>query len=219
MAELMLSSFSMKRAKHTSNHYSSTPQTAPPSPRQHCLLPDSTTPQHHPDSTAPSQTAPALTAPPPPRQHPWTAAPRQQHFPGQHHHSLDRTTGQKALPPLTVPSPRQHHPYWIAPPPRQHWLTPQQHYPLVNKQVVCILLEFFLVTARKWSLQMLCFYTCLSFCPQGGVGVFAPVHAGMHTPHTRGRHPPSRQDQRQPPPWNKRQTPRDQRQTLPPGWD
>ena len=46
-----------------------------------------------------------------------------------------------------------------------------------------------LITTRKRSLRRLCFYMCLSFCPQGGVSV--PVQAGMHTPSlTRGRHPP-----------------------------
>ena len=56
--------------------------------------------------------------------------------------------------------------------------------------------EQFIITARKRSLRMLCFYTCLSFCPQGGS---APLHAGIppsdhrqvapraETPRTRGR--------------------------------
>ena len=46
--------------------------------------------------------------------------------------------------------------------------------------------------------ERLCFYTSLSFCPQGR-GMSAPVHAGIHpradTPrqtHTPGRHPTSR---------------------------
>ena len=52
--------------------------------------------------------------------------------------------------------------------------TPQQTPPLSRplprwplKRVVCIPLECILVTACKRSLQRLCFYTCLSFCPQG----------------------------------------------------
>ena len=39
---------------------------------------------------------------------------------------------------------------------------------LLEKRSVRILLECFLVTVRKRSLRRLCFYTCLSFSPQGG---------------------------------------------------
>ena len=55
------------------------------------------------------------------------------------------------------------------------------------KNFLIILVDIF--TARKRSLRRLCFYTCLSFCPQGGS---ASVHAGR------------------PPPWE---------QTPPPGAD
>ena len=33
-----------------------------------------------------------------------------------------------------------------------------------------------LITARKRSLRRLCFYTCLSFCPQGGGGCYPSMH-------------------------------------------
>ena len=45
---------------------------------------------------------------------------------------------------------------WVLNPPI-HWI-PRG---MVKKQVVRILLEYFLVTAHKRSLRMLCFYTCL----------------------------------------------------------
>ena len=82
-------------------------------------------------------------------------------------------------------------------------------------------------TARKRSLRRLCFYMCLSFCPQGGS---APLHTGIqpswtrgrhtppkaNTPETRGRHPPPPGADtpliRHPP----EQTPREQRQAPPP---
>ena len=41
-----------------------------------------------------------------------------------------------------------------------------------------------IITVRKQSLQRLCFYTCQSFCSQGGGGDNPP---GRHTPL--GRHP------------------------------
>ena len=40
-----------------------------------------------------------------------------------------------------------------------------------------------IITAHKWSLQRLCFYTCLSFCPQGG-------STWVGTPHPPGRYTP-----------------------------
>ena len=63
-----------------------------------------------------------------------------------------------------------------------------------------------LITVRKGSLRRLCFYTCLSFCSQGGS---ASVHAGI-PPGTRHTPPP----QRRPP---RADTP--QEQTPPPGAD
>ena len=49
-----------------------------------------------------------------------------------------------------------------------------------HKRVVRILLECFIITARKRSLRRLCFYTCLSFCPWWGVRgrVGGCVHGG-----------------------------------------
>ena len=50
----------------------------------------------------------------------------------------------------------------------------------VGKQAVRILLQCFLViTAHKRSLRRLCFYGCLSFCPQGGL---PQCMLGYHTP-------------------------------------
>ena len=73
-----------------------------------------------------------------------------------------------------------------------------------NKQAVYILLECILVTARKCSLQRLCFYMCLSVILFTGGS--ASVHAGIpHPPGTRhppwSRHPSPRADTpRDPPP-------------------
>ena len=43
---------------------------------------------------------------------------------------------------------------------------------------------FYLITARKRSLRRLCFYTCLSFCPQGVPGQ-VPLSDQVHPPMTR----------------------------------
>ena len=76
--------------------------------------------------------------------------------------------------------------------------------PLSSKKLLCVV-----ITIRKWSLRRLCFYTCLSFCPQGGVRPSAcwdTPPRSRHTPrantplkqippwrrHPRSKHPPPR---------------------------
>ena len=68
-------------------------------------------------------------------------------------------------------------------------------------------------TARKRSLGTLCFYTCLSFCPQGGICPIA--YWDTHTPRPEADTPP---DQRQVhPPWDQRQvSPRTRDRYQPP---
>ena len=71
-------------------------------------------------------------------------------------------------------------------------------------------------TARKQSLRSLCFYTCLSFCSQGGG---ASQHAVGQTPQKKpGRPPPRKKPGRLPP---GRHSPgrnlEDPRKTYPPG--
>ena len=60
------------------------------------------------------------------------------------------------------------------------------------------------VTVRKRSLRRLCFYTCLSFCSQGGGGS-ASVHAWIPPPSPRTRHTPPEQT---PPPRDQAPPPR-----------
>ena len=65
------------------------------------------------------------------------------------------------------------------------------------------LLQVHVITARKRSLRRLCFYTCLSVCPQRGVCPSACCDA--HTPGPEAGTPPrpeagSPQNQRQAPP-------------------
>ena len=67
-----------------------------------------------------------------------------------------------------------------------------------------------IITVRKRSLRRLCFYTCLSFCPQGGVCLSAcwdthPLgQTSLRTDTPLGRHPPGRHPPGKTPP---RQTP------------
>ena len=65
-----------------------------------------------------------------------------------------------------------------------------------------------LPTATKlWP--RLCFYSCLWFCPRGGV---CPIACWVIPPRPKSRHPP---DQKQTPPQTKSRHPRDQKQTPP----
>ena len=53
---------------------------------------------------------------------------------------------------------------------------------LVDPRLIAV--KKFFITTRKRSLRRLCFYTCESFCSQGG-GVSASVHTGIHPPGSR----------------------------------
>ena len=57
---------------------------------------------------------------------------------------------------------------------------------------VRILLECFLVTVRNIVVAKECFYTCLSFCSQGGVSGRHP-RAHLHRQTPPGRHPTSQE--------------------------
>ena len=52
---------------------------------------------------------------------------------------------------------------------------------------ICIKMIGNIVTAGKRSLQRLCFYTCLSFCPQGVGGGIQAYTTGHTTNHYIGR--------------------------------
>ena len=97
---------------------------------------------------------------------------------------------------------RRHGTYIYTLPPCYWHLVVATELPMVGKWALRILLEFFLVTVRKRSLRRLCFYTCLSFCSQGGS---ASVHAGIPPPHLPPpgtRHPPDQTPPEQTPPWD-----------------
>ena len=55
-------------------------------------------------------------------------------------------------------------------------------------------IKIYLITARKRSLRRLCFYTCLSFCSQGGeyLGRYPPGQVHPQTGTPRQVHPPGR---------------------------